>query len=587
MDSFRKGQVFVGGIPSISKFDIEIPYEDVKYPFSVTLFGPEMYRFSINGQDIDVGITETAEGALLASFGGEMHRIVGRVEPLGLRLVLDGVTTLMPDIIDPSELRTDVTGKIVRYLQPNGANVKKGEGYVEVEAMKMIMTQVATEDGRITHNLAPGTVIAAGDLLATLDVADPSRVKQIETFAGKLDISEDTSAIDAKDALANTLAGFTNDPDAVAQKAFADAADVDASMDLITDTLEEFARVETLFDGKIPDDAIRDLIKAHSENEEEAIAIIRAHQQLDMRVKLLLAMQRQAESLRTRFGIDHFPQEMIESLEKIRKLESKEYGDLKIAADTIIRDSKAPPFDSRVDELRSQLLDENAELDKVAGSASLSAGGDMLTYLFADSDAAVRAKALEVYIRRIYRAYRLLDVSVDGDGKTAYWSNQHMDVPSTSSTVRHGILRVIPSLNGLKKELPKILNSFGEKLPKTAAGQPTNEIFIVCQGCNKDIDVESVEDAIKAQERMLQRLGVSKVNVVVPVAKQNPAYFTFPQYNGFKEDVSRRGMRPTSHHILELERLDANFGKLVTLLLVPITLEWISYCLTHPILLVA
>lgn len=137
MDSFEKGQVFVGGIPSIAKFDIEIPYEDTKYPFQVELLGPELYRFSINGQAIDIEITETAEGALLTSFGGEMHRIVGRVEPLGLRLVLDGVTTLMPDIIDPSELRTDVTGKIVRYLQPNGADVKKGEGYVEVEAMKM------------------------------------------------------------------------------------------------------------------------------------------------------------------------------------------------------------------------------------------------------------------------------------------------------------------------------------------------------------------------------------------------------------------------------------------------------------------
>lgn len=555
--------MFVGGIPSIAKFDIEIPYEDIKYPFSVSLIGPDMYRFSINGQDIDVEITETAEGALLASFGEEMHRIVGRIEPLGLRLVLDGVTTLMPDITDPSELRTDVTGKIVRYLQPNGADVKKGEGYVEVEAMKMIMTQVATEDGRVTHNLAPGTVIAAGDLLATLELTDPSRVKQIKTFEGELGISGVASATDAKDALANTLAGFDNDPDAVVQKALADAADVDASMDLITDTFEEFVRVESLFDDKIPDEAIRELIKSNSDNEEKAISIIRAHQQLKTRSKLLLSMLRQTELLRERFDTDRLPEKMIESLEKIRHFKSEEYGDVKIAADTIIRDSKAPPFDDRVNELRSQLLDENAQLSEVADSVSLSAGADMLTYLFADSDTVVRAKALEVYIRRIYRAYRLLDVGVDSDGRTAYWSNQHMDVPSTSSTVRHGILQVIPSLKGLKQELPGILTSFGEKLPKTAAGQPAHEVFIVCQGCNKDIDVQSVEEAIQAEERMLQRLGISKINVVVPVAKQNPAYFTFPQYNGFKEDVSRRGMRPTSHHILELERLDANFSKLL------------------------
>jgi acetyl-CoA carboxylase/biotin carboxylase 1 len=44
---------------------------------------------------IDAQVTVTAEGALLATFGGETHRIFGQDEPLGLRLVLDGVTILM------------------------------------------------------------------------------------------------------------------------------------------------------------------------------------------------------------------------------------------------------------------------------------------------------------------------------------------------------------------------------------------------------------------------------------------------------------------------------------------------------------
>jgi polyhydroxyalkanoate synthesis regulator phasin len=33
------------------------------------------------------------------------------------------------------------------------------------------------------------------------------------------------------------------------------------------------------------------------------------------------------------------------------------YGEIGLAADTIIRQSKVPSFDSRVDELRAQLLD--------------------------------------------------------------------------------------------------------------------------------------------------------------------------------------------------------------------------------------
>ena len=109
-------------------------------------------------------------------------------DPLGLRLVLDGNTILMPNLSGPSEFRTDVTGKVVCYLQDNGAEVTSGEPYVEVEAMKMIMVMKATETGKITHALLPGSVIAAGDLLASLELKDPSKVKKIEVFDDVLDI---------------------------------------------------------------------------------------------------------------------------------------------------------------------------------------------------------------------------------------------------------------------------------------------------------------------------------------------------------------------------------------------------------------
>lgn len=63
------------------------------------------------------------DGSLMATFGGVVHVIYSVEEALGLRMVLDGNTILLPTVYDPSELRTDVTGKIVRYLQDNGAEV--------------------------------------------------------------------------------------------------------------------------------------------------------------------------------------------------------------------------------------------------------------------------------------------------------------------------------------------------------------------------------------------------------------------------------------------------------------------------------
>ena len=79
----------------MNAFNIEVAYKDIKYPFHVVRLAEDVYRLSVGDSVIEARVTETAEGALLATFGGETHRIFGMDEPLGLRLVLDGVTILM------------------------------------------------------------------------------------------------------------------------------------------------------------------------------------------------------------------------------------------------------------------------------------------------------------------------------------------------------------------------------------------------------------------------------------------------------------------------------------------------------------
>lgn len=95
VESLSKGQVSTSGIPGINSFDIEVAYKDTKYPFHVERLASDVYRMTVAGNVIDARVTQTAEGAILATFGGETHRIFGMDEPLGLRLVVDGVTILM------------------------------------------------------------------------------------------------------------------------------------------------------------------------------------------------------------------------------------------------------------------------------------------------------------------------------------------------------------------------------------------------------------------------------------------------------------------------------------------------------------
>ncbi len=79
----------------MNSFNIEVAYKDIKYPFHIERLAADLFRLAVGGSIIEARVTETAEGALLATFGGETHRIFGMDEPLGLRLVLDGVTILM------------------------------------------------------------------------------------------------------------------------------------------------------------------------------------------------------------------------------------------------------------------------------------------------------------------------------------------------------------------------------------------------------------------------------------------------------------------------------------------------------------
>merc|ERR1719487_2827189 len=82
-------------------------------------------------------------------------------------------TITFPNLRDPSELRSEFNGKVVRYLHADGAEVEKDEPYVELEAMKMIMSLRSTEAGKIHHALSPGALVSPGQLLATLKLADP------------------------------------------------------------------------------------------------------------------------------------------------------------------------------------------------------------------------------------------------------------------------------------------------------------------------------------------------------------------------------------------------------------------------------
>jgi len=562
-ESLAKGQVSTAAISEINSFSTEVAYKDIRYGFDVERLSSDVYRLTVAGNTIDARITETKEGGLIAQFGGETHRIFGMEEPLGLRLVLDGVTILMPTIFDPSELRTDVTGKVVRYLQEPGGEVNVGEPYVEVEAMKMIMPLKASESGKVTHAVSPGTVISAGDLLASLELKDPSKVKKISVFEGDLGIEKADLETSSKDAVSNVLAGFSGEPEEAIQKAFDDISDAGEASAYAIEILNEFTRVETMFDGKLKDDVVRDMTKANTATLDVVVAENQAHMSLSTRNRLVLSTLRQIELFEDRFGATEISEELEAAMNSVTALQEKKYGELVLAADSILRSSKSTPFADRVAELKSTLLDSSTDLDQLSKSSTLSAGVDLLTSLFGDDDEAIRKAAVEVYVRRIYRAHRMKEISVSNeDGQVVCdFTFQFSDVEAADAVNRQGRLVIIPTIDNISEDLPQIIDGFSQALGEkpTKVGDELVNVLHISSTTDEEGDIGKLESAIIGESDKLTKLGARNVHIVIPNTKNDPSYYTFPQCEGYKENPLRRNMRPTFHHLLELSRLQANY----------------------------
>lgn len=69
-----------------------------------------------------------------------------------------------------SQIKTAMPGKIVRILVEQGAEIKKGDGVIIVEAMKMQNEMKSPKDGIVKEiRFAEGATVNAGDIMAVVE----------------------------------------------------------------------------------------------------------------------------------------------------------------------------------------------------------------------------------------------------------------------------------------------------------------------------------------------------------------------------------------------------------------------------------
>uniref|UniRef100_A0A0K6S787 Uncharacterized protein n=1 Tax=Chromera velia CCMP2878 TaxID=1169474 RepID=A0A0K6S787_9ALVE len=581
-DSLEKGQLILRDAQTMNTVPVEITFKDTKFTFEVTRVAPDLFRLVINGQTLEARVREQTDGSFLVEYGSRSSKVYGREEPLGLRMSIDGTTVFIPTVYDPSELRSDVTGKVVRYLQDDGSEVKAGEPFVEVEAMKMIMSLKAGESGRVTQTKSAGSVIQAGDLLATLQLKDPSRVKKIEPFTGQLNIEAGPIRLGDTDALRRlelVMDGYDHEPLSLVQRLTGEAGgDAEEIAQQIEGLLKRYLDVEEIFKDGPNDAVISSLIRENKSNLRKVLDLKVAHRQVDRRNQLVLSLLRLLSTFPDRFGTWVMPESLKDVLARLEALNvaGRAYGRLALQAGSLLRRAQTMPFQERVEALRQQLgaMEKGGKgAEMVAMNSRVQAGVDLLAVLFSDSNADIRNGAMEVYLRRVYRSSQILSMRFfegPGGATVCAYTFRQKDLDASEAPVRVGVFVLVEDEAALESDFGSIVETLKKEVDASGDSQessPLNVVHVAMLKPKKDDRDDGWEEYAQSMEKLVQsrtaELCAAKtrtVNLMIPQTPRATRYFSFLSKEDFTDSKLRRDMRPTFPPLLELERLSENYS---------------------------
>lgn len=187
-----------GQLPSQSLLSMDRSFylilSGIKYRLTCVRIGHMNFRVSVTGVPhsfVESSIRRLSDGGYLTDIGGK-SRVAYMTSKgdaaSGMRITIGGVNVSFSSDYDPTALRTDVAGKLVKKLVTEGAHLSKGDVYCEIEVMKMFMPLKVSESGKISWKNNEGAALSPGDLIATLELDNPDNVAKTTIFEGNLDV---------------------------------------------------------------------------------------------------------------------------------------------------------------------------------------------------------------------------------------------------------------------------------------------------------------------------------------------------------------------------------------------------------------
>ncbi|MCO5565015.1 hypothetical protein L7F22_018685 [Adiantum nelumboides] len=219
----EKGQIPPKNI-SLVNFQISLNIEGSKYTIDLVRGALGSYRLELNKSQVEADFYTLRDGGLLIQLDGNSHVVYAEEEAAGTRLLINGQTCLLQNDHDPSRLIAETPCKLLRFLVSDGSHVDADMPYAEVEVMKMCMPLLCPAAGTIHFRLSEGQGMLAGDLIASLDLDDPSAVRKAVPYEGGFPPLGSPTPMAGKvhqrcaasiQAAENVLAGYDHDVDEV------------------------------------------------------------------------------------------------------------------------------------------------------------------------------------------------------------------------------------------------------------------------------------------------------------------------------------------------------------------------------------
>ncbi|KAF8984233.1 acetyl-coenzyme-A carboxylase [Entomortierella lignicola] len=368
--------------------------------------------------------------------------------------------------------------------------------------------------------------------------------------------------------------------------------------------LNKYYEVESLFDDSAREEEIfLSLRDQNKDDVEKVIRIALSHSRVTAKNNLILSLLDQIKPTAAGGALDKFFSPILKKLAELSGLLTSKVS---LKARELLIHVQLPSFEERRMQmekiLRSSVTEEiyggeheermpNYENIKELVDTTYTVF-DVLPNFFYHDSMHIRVAAFEVYCRRAYHAYEILDINyhmehqpllltwkflLNAPNKTESGPNRVASVSDMSylinkadpEPVRTGGIVAVRDISELEGRFDSVLNFFpstksNKHLSHVAVASVHNNVLNVViksesiHPNNDDYWLNLLTPFVKAQTERLRSHGIRRMTFLVFRQGNYPSYFTFRERNNYAEDQTIRHIEPAMAYRLELSRL-SNF----------------------------